>query len=618
MEKAEQLKKLVESLTHSGKSTLDKRKLKIILDTCSVDRCLVKVAYDKLSDDLKEEHSEVKLSSIQLINELFIKFEDFRHMVVDNIRDFFTHGSGVGREKPMPPPAKAAKEARKLCFTVIHEWCQKYRADHPILKSVLHHLECAHNVDFTIFEIVDPKEKEERLKREKKMMLINKEMLKKVNNEVEEMKEEINSTLTSLQSCFSLLLPAPDEFSDDRKTEEVEFDDLRLYGMVNQCGITIELTVDQKVKVKMDDDNRTILEAAKDSYVLIKNRFLPKTITWVELLQKTKGDKSMIKEAERQKEILEGAIRKYNTLEIVNEIEEPMDSDSSDNDFEEVVPTKPDKKIKQNEEMSFFSRILQSTEEKSKKQQDKPVKSTSENLNASSRPSLPEGSETKSRKSELLKIAPKLPFDIDLYHWEDENLQAPKILPVNLDASSIWTSPLTNLSDMEVPGGSEALRSRVIEFSGKFEPVTRACKAPLPSGRLCPRYDRVKCPLHGIIVDRDDDGNIINDEDRVKVEKASQKPRVPDWQDPVLLAELKAKTGIDLEMPKKGQRRKKNPKHPGLTDIHKKVETPMKRIAKKIFNKKAVKRVASTLDRIDYSRHRDKFGDQFNYVHDKL
>lgn len=32
------------------------------------------------------------------------------------------------------------------------------------------------------------------------------------------------------------------------------------------------------------------------------------------------------------------------------------------------------------------------------------------------------------RKKKLLKTAPKVPFDIDLYHWEDEHLTAPTLL----------------------------------------------------------------------------------------------------------------------------------------------------------------------------------------------
>lgn len=31
------------------------------------------------------------------------------------------------------------------------------------------------------------------------------------------------------------------------------------------------------------------------------------------------------------------------------------------------------------------------------------------------------------RKDKLLQQAPKVPYDIDLYHWEDENLVAPSI-----------------------------------------------------------------------------------------------------------------------------------------------------------------------------------------------
>lgn len=32
-----------------------------------------------------------------------------------------------------------------------------------------------------------------------------------------------------------------------------------------------------------------------------------------------------------------------------------------------------------------------------------------------------------SRKQKLMKHAPKLPYDVDLYHWEDEKLTAPTI-----------------------------------------------------------------------------------------------------------------------------------------------------------------------------------------------
>ena len=46
------------------------------------------------------------------------------------------------------------------------------------------------------------------------------------------------------------------------------------------------------------------------------------------------------------------------------------------------------------------------------------------------------------------------------------------------------------------------MTNRKITFEGKFQPVKWACRVPLPSGKLCPRRDRVKvcpCVCHHVI-----------------------------------------------------------------------------------------------------------------------
>ena len=68
--------------------------------------------------------------------------------------------------------------------------------------------------------------------------------------------------------------------------------------------------------------------------------------------------------------------------------------------------------------------------------------------------------------------------------------------------------------------------------------------------------DREKCPFHGKIMARDIIGQLSNPEDRLAKEKRAEeeKQQNPDWQDPNLLKELKAATGVDLKMPiKKGK-----------------------------------------------------------------
>ena len=182
-----------------------------------------------------------------------------------------------------------------------------------------------------------------------------------------------------------------------------------------------------------------------------------------------------------------------------------------------------------------------------------------------------------------------------------------------------WGASLES-EELVVPGsGSDA---RVIEFSGKFEPVRWSCRAPLPSGRLCPRRDRVKCPLHGKVIPRDNMGQPTEAEDRIRLEeeRVKKKAERPDWQDPELLREIKASTGVDLAMPKKRGEKKKGEKrrrHPGLVDLKVAEDTARKRLEKRVFNKGSMKRVAATLDRIQANKFRDKYGDQFNYMFSK-
>ncbi|KAI5693509.1 hypothetical protein M8J76_002704 [Diaphorina citri] len=222
------------------------------------------------------------------------------------------------------------------------------------------------------------------------------------------------------------------------------------------------------------------------------------------------------------------------------------------------------------------------------------------------------------RKRKLLAVAPRLPYDTDLYHWEDETLPVPRLLPNSTEGHRFWSaSALDDTGDgIPLAEGSAMYRTRVIEFSGECEPrEIRPCHVPLPSGKLCPRRDKVKCPFHGMIYPRDEEGKCINPEDEVRWQRTLEemrKSQVPDWQDPVLLRQIKAATGVDLTMPKRGERRRRVP-GPGLLNITKD-NTPAARIRRKIFKPSALRKVATAMNRIDQRKFRDKFGDQFNYT----
>lgn len=63
------------------------------------------------------------------------------------------------------------------------------------------------------------------------------------------------------------------------------------------------------------------------------------------------------------------------------------------------------------------------------------TRESAQNVNANRNEPVPstskdntESTSEEGRKAKLLAVAPKLPYDIDLYHWEDEKIQAPTMV----------------------------------------------------------------------------------------------------------------------------------------------------------------------------------------------
>ncbi|PVD29818.1 hypothetical protein C0Q70_09075, partial [Pomacea canaliculata] len=220
---------------------------------------------------------------------------------------------------------------------------------------------------------------------------------------------------------------------------------------------------------------------------------------------------------------------------------------------------------------------------------------------------------------------PELPFGPDLAYWgRSDKIEAPTVVK-NESLHRFWAPAQV---EAEKPSQMEmaAIMNRTFHFVGNFVPVKWKCRVMLPSGKLCERMDRVKCPFHGKIIARDENGEPSNPED-VKVEvpetSMNNSSEIPPWLDAELQADIEAATGHDLgserskiKQKKKGIKGKaKGKKYPGLTDIKETNNTTRSRLEAKVFNRSALKRVASRLDAADYKRLRDKFANQFNYAH---
>jgi len=160
-----------------------------------------------------------------------------------------------------------------------------------------------------------------------------------------------------------------------------------------------------------------------------------------------------------------------------------------------------------------------------------------------------------------------------------EDITEPDRMVVDPDRSRFWVSD--HREGAVIPVGRS---QRVTALPGNSEPVVWSCRAPLPSGSLCPRRDRVRCPLHGPVVARDRDGRPVGAE--------VGEPRPPPASLPAAPATKKTRK---------------------LRGADKWDESSRSRIEKKIFNRSSASRVARDLKKYDKIRTSNKFTDQFNY-----
>ncbi|XP_025205576.1 UV-stimulated scaffold protein A-like [Melanaphis sacchari] len=610
---------LIERLTSTGENDVDRKLYDEIENICKKSSIYIDRVHALLFHQLKEKHSQIRLSALRICNCLFKKFEHFRKLIIANISVFLKLTVNTDTGRTLPPPKKFATDLEIYSIRCIKEWSDEFGKDFKDeFNFVFKYLNKYKKIDFesmTVLSVAKARLLEDKEQRQRR---INEEKLKKIESEINELEPEVTIAARTLESCLELLIPTPEEFfipevekeivpsssfselsslDTGRKTAVViesnnENERCRETGIIDPAAHTVTVTLkpDFRKRVKKSDDNLAIIESANEQVKLISDKYLPKIKKWLQ-------DIAKISNGELLKRVIELKRHLTDLISRENKITYYGDSDdcSSESDMEEVLPK------------SYADDLLAQCLAKTDNNTHNDGSNCAESVKVSKR--------DENRSS--VSTVPKLPFDIDLYHWEDEQLSAPRILPTNQDGHSFWTSNSVMDTDCDgiiQPGGSEILRTRVIEFTGKFERVDRQCRTPLPSGKLCPREDRFKCPFHGRIVPRDELGRVVNPENKISLEK-EKKQNVPDWQNPQLLRDIQYQTGVDLKMPEKGSRRKRK-QNSNLTSLKKEQDTPRARLEKKVFKKSSVKKVANILDGIDQRKFRDKFGDQFNYVHD--
>ncbi|XP_071543696.1 UV-stimulated scaffold protein A-like [Panulirus ornatus] len=538
------LKKLIEELTTSGKEKLNEETFKKVKKICKSSDIYVIELYRLLSKQLRKKHAEIRYSAFQICDEIFRRSHCFRELLLKDFNIFVDLVLGLNPHKPLPKPEAVARKLKQKCVEAIQYWYDNFNVR-----------------DF--FIALDEED---------------------THQEGGFMHEE---TINQEGGFFH------DDEGDEKGDIEYGSEFMRGHGILK--GTNVQINFEDIKKVQETADNAVVIENLKEHVHVLKTKFFPQVKKWEQIMRPySEGNGSLVKRILDLKQSVEGAVKMFESLKIIPR-EKPLaapnyDFDSDDDDDLVEVPFDDPRVVRAAASEAALLGIVSSPCDAGTSHPDDPYNqpSTSGVTWVSTEQSLKETGNDK-KKSQSIRCP-------DEYLISDSFTPKRHHNPL-AGLSQVWTATpdLHEQDEVQSTGGILGVATQRVNFELTFEPVKWACRAPLMTGRLCPRKDREKCPLHGPIVPRDEAGKPLKPEDAARERAAREKYERdhPAWQDPQLLAELKAATGVDLKVTK--GRKKHKRKYENLTDLKK--TTPRDRLAKKVLSRKAVQRVNSALSR---------------------
>ncbi|KAK7079871.1 hypothetical protein SK128_016313, partial [Halocaridina rubra] len=606
------LKKSVEELTTSGRDKLDEEVLKKMKKICKQSDIYIIELYKLVYKALKKKHAEIRFSAFQICEEIFKRSHCFRELLLKDFKQFTNLVLGLDPHNPLPKPQSVAQKLKQRCVKTIQQWYDTYGKGYVTLSLGYKFLRDCKKVDFADLTARTEAQRQRDEEERQRLETIKRKRAEKINTELETVTPEIKTTVLQFQNGFRLLIPdvnnffissdidddmAGGEFLKDKEgnneCESTEYgsEDMRSHGIMK--GINVVIDLDDVRKVKETKDNQIIIENLKENIQLLRAIFLPQVKRWEETIRPySEGNGLLIKRIINLKNTITKILKVFESLKIETQEKETSeypakDSDNvdsdDDDDFIEVPFNDPRVTRAAASEAALLGIKSRLWDEGSGTIEDDPSNkpSTSQAVSQTAESAMDTNIK---EKGKILDRCPdgymsKAQFTPHRHHNPLAGL------------SQVWQAApeFHEQDEMEGTGGILGVATQRIHYERTWEPVKWECRAPLASGRLCPRKDREKCPLHGPIIARDELGQPISAEDAAKERAAREEyeRNHPVWQDPHLLAEIKASTGVDLKMPK-GKSKRKN-RYENLTNIKK--TTPYDRIAKKVLNKRSLGRI---------------------------
>ena len=135
---------------------------------------------------LEQEHSEIRLSSFMIIDQIFQRSHCFRTLIVKNLNRVINSVLEVDSLNPLPPPREAAETLRVKAIIALDEWHEKFGHAYKRIKLAYHYLSTCHKIDFVTVTAHNRSQQLMLKQREEQRKKMQREALEKTRAKVDD------------------------------------------------------------------------------------------------------------------------------------------------------------------------------------------------------------------------------------------------------------------------------------------------------------------------------------------------------------------------------------------------------------------------------------------------
>nr|CAD2166795.1 unnamed protein product [Meloidogyne enterolobii] len=608
---------------------INAKALKELVGTVRRMESIIPSFVDILFEQLRQTDCDVRLCVLHVSGYFFQRSHRFRIELINGIQDFLVYTLETDPlHYPLPGPPEAACLLKKETITMLRCWIDKFGLGYQKLRSLGNYLNKSKSLDWENSNTTSQIERERAANEAFKQEVNARKVVEKITKLFDESRADIERIQVEAFQLSELLLP--NFCSLDNKKEIGGSSEGNEKFMTNSAdsheaflpSTDVTIYLKPQVEVEKSADNVDLIHQLYETTKQLE-KWTNNVNNWLKKLSQI-GSNTQTSTTAITKRLIDTKRGLMEELEKCKEFKIKAKT-NGDTDGSSSLDSENDEFLDVEEKEGYEAELIYPAEN-SNKSEDPFICSTipgpsNQNAQLKSSQEFNQSSlirkDQKNEKNNLNKPK-RLAMGLDLCYWGEERINPETQRINNQVADDCWWrkhSEDDNCNNEARDNCDEkSYVPRQITFVGELPILQKMCRAPLPSGKLCPRMEYDRCALHGPIIDRDEQGFPM--EEQIEAENADNKKadKKKAEDEEAYIRDIEDATGMKLagtssnsnNSKKCNKTARQRPKPEGLLG--------RERLKTKLFDKRALKRVSETLGQIQKAKAERNFLHQFNYA----